>query len=64
MNIENYEYNENFYSSVRLTAAEFIEADDAQFSDFKYILQKGNYLGMLKTYGHYTVQPMKLSSCI
>ena len=45
----------NFYSSVRLTAAEFIEADDAQFSDFKYILQKGNYLGMLKTYGHYTV---------
>lgn len=45
----------NFYSSVRLTAADFIEADEAQFSDFKYILEKGNYLGMLKTYGHYTV---------
>ena len=44
-----------FYSSVRLTAADFIEADDARFSDFKAILEKGNYLGMLKTYGHYTV---------
>jgi uncharacterized surface protein with fasciclin (FAS1) repeats len=44
-----------FYSSVRLTAADFIEADDARFSDFKTILEKGNYLGMLKTYGHYTV---------
>ena len=45
----------NFYSSVRLTAAGFIEADDAQFSDFKAILERGNYLSMLKTYGHYTV---------
>ena len=45
----------NFYSSVRLTAAGFIEADDARFSDFKAILEKSNYLGMLKTYGHYTV---------
>ena len=45
----------NFYSSVRLTAAGFIESDDAQFSDFKAILERGNYLSMLKTYGHYTV---------
>jgi len=45
----------NFYSSVRLTAAGFIEADDAQFSDFKTILERSNYLSMLKTYGHYTV---------
>ena len=45
----------NFYSSVRLTAAGFIEADEAQFSDFKAILERGNYLSMLKTYGHYTV---------
>ena len=44
-----------FYSSVRLTAAGFIEADEAQFSEFKAILEKGNYLGMLKTYGSYTV---------
>ena len=45
----------NFYSSVRMTAAEFIEADKAQYSDFKTILERGNYLSMLKTYGHYTV---------
>jgi uncharacterized surface protein with fasciclin (FAS1) repeats len=45
----------NFYSSVRETAAGFIEADEARFSDFKAILEKSNYLGMLKTYGHYTV---------
>ena len=45
----------NFYSSVRLTAAGFIESDEAQFSDFKSILERGNYLSMLKTYGHYTV---------
>ena len=45
----------NFYSSVRLTAAGLIEADDAQFSDFKQILERSNYLAMLKTYGHYTV---------
>ena len=44
-----------FYSSVRLTAAEFIEADQERFSDFKTILERGNYLGMLKSYGHYTV---------
>ena len=45
----------NFYSSVRLTAAGFIEADEAQFSEFKTILERSNYLSMLKTYGHYTV---------
>ena len=30
----------NFYSSVRLTAAGFIESDEAQFSDFKSILER------------------------
>lgn len=45
----------NFYSSVRLTAAGFIEADDAQFSDFRAILNRNNYLSMLKTYGNFTV---------
>ena len=45
----------NFYSSVRLTAAGLIEADNAQFSDFKNILERSHYLSMLKTYGHYTV---------
>jgi uncharacterized surface protein with fasciclin (FAS1) repeats len=38
-----------------MTAAEYIESDEAQFSDFKAILERGNYLSMLKTYGHYTV---------
>ena len=45
----------NFYSSVRLTAAGFIEADDSRFSEFKAVLERSNYLSMLKTYGHYTV---------
>ena len=45
----------NFYSSVRLTAAGFIEADDSRFSEFKEVLERSNYLSMLKTYGHYTV---------
>ena len=45
----------NFYSSVRLTAAGLIESDDAQFSDFKAILKRSNYLSMLETYGHFTV---------
>ena len=45
----------NFYSSVRLTAAGFIEADNARFSDFKAILERSNYFSMLKTYGHFTV---------
>ena len=45
----------NFYSSVRLTAAGFIESNETQFSEFKTILQRSNYLSALKTYGHYTV---------
>lgn len=44
-----------FYSSVRLTAAGFIESNEEMFSDFKTILERSNYLSMLKTYGHYTV---------
>lgn len=45
----------NFYSSVRLTAAGFIEADNDRFSEFIAVLERSNYLSMLKTYGHYTV---------
>ncbi len=45
----------NFYSSVRETAAGFIEADQEKFGDFKTILERSNYLGTLKTYGHFTV---------
>lgn len=44
-----------FYSSVRLTAAGFIESNDDQFSDFRTILDRSNYLALLETYGHYTV---------
>ena len=44
-----------FYSSVRLTAGGFIDADQDQFSDFKKILERGNCFSLLKTYGHYTV---------
>lgn len=44
-----------FYSSVRLTAAGFIESNEEQFSDFKNILERSNYFSMLKTFGHYTV---------
>ena len=46
---------DNFYSSTKVTAAGFIKADDAQFSDFRTILTRANYLSMLDTYGTYTV---------
>ena len=46
---------DNFYSSTKLTAGAFIEADAEQFSDFHQILTRGNYLAMLKTYGTYTL---------
>jgi len=45
----------NFYSSVRLTAAGLIESNPGQFSDFQNILERSNYLSVLKTYGHFTV---------
>ena len=46
---------DNYYSSTKLTAGAFIEADAAQFSEFQRILTRGNYIGMLKTYGTYTL---------
>ena len=46
---------DNFYSSTKLTAGAFIEADADQFSEFQRILTRGNYIGMLKTYGTYTL---------
>lgn len=46
---------DNFYSSTKLTAGAFIEADADQFSDFQTILSRGKYLAMLKTYGNYTL---------
>lgn len=44
-----------FYSSVRMTAAGFIESNEEQFSNFRTILERSHYLSMLKTYGNYTV---------
>lgn len=46
---------DNFYSSTKVTAAGFIKADEAQFSEFRDILVRANYLSMLDTYGEYTV---------
>ena len=46
---------DNYYSSTKLTAGAFIEADADQFSEFQRILTRGNYIGMLKTYGTYTL---------
>lgn len=46
---------ENFYSSLRMTAAEVIKSDDSKYGMFREILTKANYLSMLSTYGRYTV---------
>lgn len=45
----------SFYSSTKMTAAEFIQSRDAQLSHFRTILTRSNYMSMLATYGHYTV---------
>lgn len=44
-----------FYSSTKLTVAEFINQNLDRFSSFKAILEKGNYFTTLATYGTYTV---------
>lgn len=44
-----------FYSSTKLTAAEYINQNLDRFSSFKSILEKSNYFTTLATYGTYTV---------
>lgn len=44
-----------FYSSTKLTVAEFINQNLDRFSSFKAILEKANYFTTLATYGTYTV---------
>lgn len=52
------DFNDNqgtFYSSTKLTVAEFIDQNPDRFSKFKAILEKANYFTTLATYGTYTV---------
>lgn len=46
---------DNFYSSTKLTAAGFIENNTSSLSSFQQILERANYMSMLKTYGEFTV---------
>lgn len=46
---------DNFYSSTKVTAAGFIEADEEQYGEFHQILDRANYFSMLATYGEYTL---------
>lgn len=45
---------ENYYSSTKLTAAEFLEERTEEFSDFIGILKRTPYFSMLSTYGTYS----------
>jgi len=45
---------ENYYSSTKLTAAEFLEERPEMFSDFITILKRTPYFSMLSTYGTYS----------
>ena len=45
---------ENYYSSTKLTAAEFLEERPELFSDFIGILKRTPYFSMLSTYGTYS----------
>lgn len=45
----------NFYSSVRLTASDFMASQPDRYSEFVDILQRANYFSLLETYGTYTV---------
>ncbi|MGN1262486.1 MAG: fasciclin domain-containing protein [Prevotella sp.] len=46
---------DNFYSSTKVTAAGFIEQNDARFSGFRAILERSNYFTLLSTYGKFTL---------
>ena len=45
---------ENYYSSTKITAAEFLEERPEQFSQFIAILKRTPYFSMLSTYGTYS----------
>ncbi len=46
---------QNYYSSTKLTAAQFLEERPEQFSDFIAILKRTPYFSMLSTYGTYSL---------
>ena len=52
--VDNDEGNENYYSSTKLTAAEFLEQRPELFSDFTAILKRTPYYSLLTTYGTYS----------
>ncbi len=45
----------NYYSATKLTAAEFLEENQGQFSQFTEMLKRTPYFSLLATYGTYTV---------
>ncbi|MBP5337834.1 MAG: fasciclin domain-containing protein [Prevotella sp.] len=45
---------ENYYASTKMTAAEFLESNPDQFSEFIGILKRTSYFSMLSTYGSYS----------
>ena len=47
---------ENYYSSTKLTAAQFLEERPEQFSEFIALLKRTPYFSMLSTYGTYSVR--------
>ena len=46
---------ENMYTSQKVTAAGFLEANQEQFSDFITLLKRTPYFSLLSTYGQYTL---------
>ncbi|MBQ0073808.1 MAG: fasciclin domain-containing protein [Prevotella sp.] len=44
----------NFYSAIRMTAAEVVKNNE-DYSKFRRVLERADYLSMLSTYGQYTV---------
>ena len=52
--VDNEEGMVNYYSSTKLTAAEFLEERPEKFSDFISVLKRTPYYSMLTTYGTYS----------
>lgn len=46
---------DNFYTATSVTAAGFLQQDDARFSEFRAILERADYFTLLSTYGEYTL---------
>ena len=53
--VDNDDVPENMYTSNKVTAAGFLEANTDQFSDFIGLLKRTPYFSLLSTYGQYTV---------